>query len=236
MNRRIAYITDIHLEEQFPIEQGVDSQKNWEIILDDISSKNINEIIFGGDIGDKSSHQYFFNSLKKYKIALSLGNHDSFEEVVKYYKKGIYKKQDALYHSQEYPVYKFIFLDSSTELISNQQFNWFKSELVTDKKIILFIHHPILPINTEVDRRFALKQRHQIEHELLNIENDIILFCGHYHLEDKKIKANITQYITPSSSVQVEKSTTELKFNSKMFGYRIIELSEEELTTEIILF
>jgi hypothetical protein len=53
VSKKIAYITDIHLDEQLPIDQGVDTRKNWEIILNDVSKKGIKEIIFGGDIGEK---------------------------------------------------------------------------------------------------------------------------------------------------------------------------------------
>jgi 3',5'-cyclic-AMP phosphodiesterase len=64
--KRIAFITDIHLEEQFPIDNGVNPKQNLEIVLNDICNRNITEIIFGGDIGDAKSHQYFFDSLKNF--------------------------------------------------------------------------------------------------------------------------------------------------------------------------
>ena len=54
VSKKIAYITDIHLDEQLPIDQGVDTRKNWEIILNDVSKKGIKEIIFGGDLGEKT--------------------------------------------------------------------------------------------------------------------------------------------------------------------------------------
>ena len=51
MNKKIAYITDLHLDEDFPKEMGVDSRSNWKVILKDVSNRNIDEIVFGGDIG-----------------------------------------------------------------------------------------------------------------------------------------------------------------------------------------
>ena len=62
MNQKIAYITDIHLDEKFPLDTGVDTRENWKIILNDISSRGINEIIFGGDIGEKTANKWFFES------------------------------------------------------------------------------------------------------------------------------------------------------------------------------
>ena len=58
MIQKIAYITDIHLDEEFTKDQGVDSRANWEIILEDVVSKNIKKVIFGGDIGEPNSNQW----------------------------------------------------------------------------------------------------------------------------------------------------------------------------------
>ena len=72
MNKKFAYINDIHLDEQFPIDHGVDARKNWEIILNDVSKKGIREIIFGGDIGEKTVNKWFFESLQDYNFAINL--------------------------------------------------------------------------------------------------------------------------------------------------------------------
>ncbi|WP_375334293.1 metallophosphoesterase family protein [Flagellimonas sp. C4] len=236
VNKKIAYITDIHLDERFPIDQGVDARKNWEIILNDVSKKGIEEIVFGGDIGEKTANQWFFESLKNYNLAITLGNHDYFDEVVDHYGMEVVESQTELYYSQEYNYYKFLFLDSSSGSISQEQFNWFKKELLTEKNIILFIHHPILGVDTEVDRQFALKNRNLLRTELQNLEKDVVIFCGHYHFEDERSNGNIRQYITPASSYQVEKIPDEIKVSSATFGYRIIELNKNKLNTEVILF
>lgn len=236
MSEKIAYITDIHLDEQFPIDQGVDSRKNWETILKDISSKGIDEIIFGGDIGEKSANQWFFESLNNYNISIVLGNHDYFDEVIKYYSIGVKKNRKELYFSQEHDFYKLIFLDSSSGSIAQEQFDWLKKELLTTKNIILFIHHPILAIEAEVDKRFALNDRNKIKTELLGLKNNVTVFCGHYHFEDERVNNNIEQYITPASSYQIEKIPNEIKTNNKTFGYRIIELNKTKINTELITF
>jgi Icc protein len=236
MGKKIAYITDIHLDEKFPIDQGVNTRKNWETILNDLSSKNIDEIIFGGDIGEKTANKWFFESLQSYSLAITLGNHDYYNEVIKHYNLGVIEKQTELYYSQERDYYKCIFLDSSSGSISPEQFDWFKEELVTTKNIALFIHHPILSIDAEVDKQFALKERNKIKIELLNLENDVSIFCGHYHFEDERSNGNIRQYITPASSYQVEKIPNEIKVNNDTFGYRTIELNKKEINTELVIF
>ncbi|MFD2565367.1 metallophosphoesterase family protein [Aquimarina rubra] len=236
MIERIAYITDVHIDEEFPKTVGVNARQNWKMILKDLASRDINEVIYGGDIGEKSSNPWFFESLQEYKLSISLGNHDDFYEVIKYYKNEAYIDADSLYYSWEQSYFKFIFLDSSTEVISDEQLSWLKTELVTPKKVLLFIHHPILAIPNIMDKRFYLKGRERIQALLHKVDNDIIIFCGHYHMEDHCIHKNITQFVTPAASYQIEKDPKEIKVHNRTFGYRIIELDEDQLYTELILF
>ncbi len=236
MNQKIAYITDLHVDEQFPKDYNVDAHLNWQIILKDVSEKNISKIIYGGDIGELSSNQWFFDTLKDYDLELTLGNHDKFSEVKKYYKGAMNLTVPELYYSREEEQYKYIFLDSSAGCISKQQFDWLKSELLESKKILLFIHHPILSINTEADRQFALKGREELKQLLLDSDLEIVIFCGHYHMSDYSIQNNVEQYITPASSVQVVKNDREIIFNGETFGYRIIDFNSNRVETELVMF
>lgn len=233
---KIAYVTDLHLDEQFPNDMGVDARSNWKTILSDVSKRNIDEIIFGGDIGEASANEWFFESLKNVKHSLSLGNHDSYKEVVKYYDSYSSDSVNELYHARSVGNYKFIYLDSSTEMISDEQFVWFKNELKTEKDIVLFIHHPVVTGATELDKRFSLKDSKMIREELLFLNQKATIFSGHYHFEDKRLCDNIVQYITPASSYQAEKTVGEIRLNNITFGYRIIELTENEINTEVISF
>ncbi|KAA1244387.1 metallophosphoesterase [Aquimarina sp. RZ0] len=236
MNKKIAYVTDIHLDEPFTIDQKVDARKNWNIILDDISSRGIDEIILGGDIGEKTANKWFFESLQNYTIAITLGNHDDYNEVIKYYNDGVVRERGALYYSKELSYYKLLFLDSSSDSIDQEQFDWFTKELTTSKKIVLFIHHPILAVDAEIDKHYALKGRDLIKNKLVSFDNDVTIFCGHYHFEDKRNISNICQYITPASSYQVVKTPNLISITNKTFGYRIIELTKKKVHTNLVRF
>ncbi|MBL4708344.1 MAG: metallophosphoesterase family protein [Flavobacteriales bacterium] len=134
MYKKIAYVTDIHLDEKFPKGLRIDARKNWKIILNDISSRGIDEIVFGGDIGEKTANSWFFKSLQNYTLSITLGNHDYYKEVIKHYNTGVVENQTELYYSQENAYYKYLFLDSSSGSISQEQFSWFKKGLLTTKK------------------------------------------------------------------------------------------------------
>lgn len=236
MTKRIAHITDIHLDESDIIEKGVDPRGNWKRILKDVATKNVEEIVFAGDIGEDASLEWFFNSLSNYrdKVRITLGNHDTFSEVMRFYKSDVNKGDDELFYTDEDDHFKYIYLDSSSNAISDQQVYWLRGELETIKPVVLFIHHPVLPVETEMDIKYALAGREKIEEALRQHANRVYIFCGHYHTSDERTVGNITQFVTPAGSLQVVKQFGKVEFDTVAFGYRIINIRNGEIDTEVI--
>jgi len=233
-HKKLAFITDPHFEEAFTEEQGVDARRNWEIIIDDISSKGIAEIIVGGDIGAPSAYPYFFKSLKPFSFHLILGNHDELGQVSKFY--DVPEHSNELYYSLEDENHRYLFLDSSSYKISKPQLTWLKSSLKTEKSIVLFIHHPVLDVETPVAREHPLKNRVEVKSLLETTSIPITLFCGHYHMNDKCTDKNIHQIITQSAAYQFEKEASQINTLNSEFGYRIIEIGVNTIKTEVITF
>jgi 3',5'-cyclic AMP phosphodiesterase CpdA len=232
--KRIAFITDIHLDEQFPIDNNVNPKKNLEKVLADIDNRKIDNVIFGGDIGEATAHKYFFEKLQNFSLNLILGNHDKFDNVKKYFIKDIDKEE--LYYKFEDENYQYIFLDTSVDELSKTQLNWLKNEIKGNKELILFIHHPILEIETHVDKVYPLKNRDELKSILLNFKNTVTIFCGHYHMNDDIEFKNVKQYITQSMSFQLVKNASKIEVDNTNFGYRIIEISNDTIVTELINF
>ncbi len=187
-------------------------------------------------------HQHTFSFLILLKeiscnLKITLGNHDKFDEVKKFYSSEPGNGRKELYYSYEGEYCKYIFLDSSPDKVSRTQLKWLQDEFQIDnKKVIIFIHHPILEINTPIDRKFPLKNREKLKELILKHNSEVCIFCGHYHLDDKLVFSNIRQYVTPAASYQVVKEADSLKLSSDTFGYRIINFSSELIKTEIVLF
>jgi 3',5'-cyclic AMP phosphodiesterase CpdA len=236
--KRIAHITDPHLDEAFPKENGVDAHKNWNTVLNDLIKRNIDEVICTGDIGEDSSIAGFLKSLSNSGFApkITLGNHDTYDEVMAHYDNSLNQGTNELYYSVKEDTYKYIFLDSSPDEVSQVQIEWLKKELNTELKILLFIHHPILDCRTILDRKFPLKNRDQLKEVLQSCSQEIMMFCGHYHMNDERNEANIHQHITPAISYQVGKFEDRIELNTENFGYRIIEIDETSISTEVIMF
>jgi Icc protein len=232
--RRIAFLTDVHLDEQFPIDNDVDPYENLRITLNDLSKRNITEIVVGGDIGEASSHEYFFDVLNQFSFKVILGNHDKFDEVKKHFSRDADKPE--LYYKEEDDNCLYIFLDTSSDEISENQLNWLKSELNNGKAVVLFVHHPVLAINTPVDILYPLKSRERLKSILLEHNNSVTIFCGHYHMNDEQEEDNVKQIITQSLSYQLEKDAPEIKILNSDFGYRIIEVNENKVEHRLIQF
>lgn len=234
--KTIAQITDIHLDEQFPIDQGVDARKNWQVLLEDVAARGIEEIVFTGDIGEKSANAWFFDTLKRHpsRFKVILGNHDDFSEATKYYQKETPGAGNELYYTCEDDHYKYLFMDSSGEKISAAQFAWLQQELNTTKKIILFIHHPVLGVDTPVDKKYPLAGREQVSTLLQQHPGEVFIFCGHYHMADEQTAGNIKQWITPAGSYQIKKQSGIIEVETDTFGYRIIRVDGTGPDTEVV--
>lgn len=226
----IAFITDIHLNEQFPADIGIDAQKNWERIIEELAGKGIQNIVFGGDIGDPLAHPWFFESLRPFAVNIVLGNHDRYQHVSKHYQKG--EDANELFYTLEEDRFKFIFLDTSLDRLSAIQLQWLKSELVTPKKVIIFMHHPVIAVDTPVDRLYPLENRAEVLSLLLATAKPITLFCGHYHMNHESTFENITQIITQSASYQIVREAPDVEVDATRFGYRLIDLSSDEILTQ----
>lgn len=232
--KQIAFLTDVHLNEQFPLDHNVNPGENLKRVRRDVSERNIEEIIFGGDIGDASSHPGFFDMLKPYKLKLILGNHDQFKEVKKYFNPN--PDRAELYYTSEDAYFKCIYLDSSSEEVSHEQLEWLKTELITDKKLILFIHHPIVEIDSPIDKLYPLKNRDRIKSVLTDVEKDILLFCGHYHMNDERTFRNVKQYTNHAISFQIVKNAEDLQIDNQNFGYTILKFEADTIETETVHF
>ncbi len=232
--KRIAFITDVHLDEQFPLDNMVNPQKNLERVVEDILNRKIEHIVFGGDIGAATAHQWFFDRLKHFSTQIVLGNHDTFKDVTLFFKKD--ETQEELYYQEENEHYKFIFLDTSLEVLSPAQLEWLRVNLVTDKKVVLFIHHPVLEVDTPVDTLYPLKNRETIQSLLMESGQNITIFCGHYHMNDEQKIENIRQIVTQSLSFQLIKNADDIKIDNSNFGYRIMTFDADKIDTQLVEF
>lgn len=230
----IAFITDVHLDEQFPLEQGAHPKANLECVLQDIREQGIRRVIFGGDIGDATSHDTFFALLKDVDLDLMLGNHDRYAQVRTHFARG--NDAEELYYIRDEGAYRLIMLDSSVDSLSARQCAWLEQALKTPLEVIVCIHHPVLNIPTAVDRMFPLQNRTQVQDVLFACNKHITLLCAHYHMNDERVERNVTQITTQALSYQVNKDAEVLSVHTNDFGYRILALGDTGITSQLKVF
>lgn len=164
-----------------------------------------------------------------------LGNHDKFADL-KQYTKGLSESDEELFYYKDFGSFRQIFLDSSSSIIGLRQLEWLRNVLISDNKIIIFIHHPIISVLTPADESFALQFREELFILLESYNQEINIFCGHYHMDDFCQRSYSKQFVSPSGSFQLLKNCNTITLDNSIFGYRIISLNYDTITTELRLF
>lgn len=233
MSLTIAQIGDMHLDEKFPFDNKTSARTRFDKVLQDIEKKQISHIVCTGDIGEAEGIPYFFEQLAHKNLQLTLGNHDHFDTISKHYSKGADLETKKMYHSILTDHHKLIYLDSSEGVIDRKQMDWLRSELTSRVPILIFMHHPILGLDLKVDEIGRLKNRAEVVKLLTSIKNQILIFCGHYHMEYSTTYKNINQFITPAISFQIQKSISSIEIDTSISGYRIIQLDTSKISSTI---
>lgn len=226
---KIAYLTDTHIDESAPKKHGADARLNFEATLDELKKNSPDLVVFGGDIGTAESHPYFFGSLADFELKIVLGNHDKAEDVAKRYPEPL--KLGKLYYAMREMGHTFIFLDSSDGKVSEEQLTFLRDQTQAADKVLLFIHHPVLAVDSPVDLKYPLKNRDQVLQILADSGKTVGIFCGHNHCEDETSSGKISQYVTPAVSYQILKHHRKMVGDASYFGWRIIHLSDDGFVT-----
>lgn len=235
--RVIAHVTDVHLDEESLDGPHVDRDGNWSRVLKHLADEPVDEVVFGGDIGAPSSHERFFAALAGLNVPLRLvpGNHDVVADVSKHYSRSACS--DELYEFEPASNgWSRLYLDSSLGRIGVGQLAWLRERLSACGPVIIFVHHPVFPIETPIDRLYPLEARKEVQRPLLAHAHPVVLFCGHYHLEDETGFENVSQITTPAVSMQVVKGSEDLRFDTRSFGYRRIKISDGSVESEVVWF
>lgn len=240
MPQRIAYLTDLHLDDKYSKMSNTDTFGHLESVLKDLATKQVDKLILGGDLGEPHTKAYLFERISGFEeVHITLGNHDEFADILPYYDRAQQlEAQATLYYSFVEEGYKYIFLDSSSGRLPSEQVTWLQQELHSSYPILLFMHHPVFGIEERclVDDMFPLLEREALQQLLLDSGADITLFCGHYHIPHQQTQGKIQQIITNAVSFQFDMQAEELSFHANHFGYRMIEVSATGVQSELLSF
>ncbi len=239
MATMIAQVTDLHLDDFMTRDAGVDGRRNVARILEDVEKRGIVDLVLTGDIGEVDSHQWLMESISMHNLnpLFTLGNHDDLADFRRLEAVSDFVKPDGLYYSLDMEGVSCIFMDSSRGYVGDRQLSWLDHTLEhAERTVALFIHHPVLDCGTILDLLYPLQNRDRVREVLSESEKHISIFCGHYHTSHRQNVGNLSQYVTSSAVLQIKQHSDKVETESADYGYRIIRLSPDNISTEGVLF
>ncbi len=237
--RRIAHLTDIHLDDGLAIAHGVDTRAHLCAVLADLARRGVAEAVLTGDLGESEALDWLFSTLSSAGIScrVLLGNHDNLQD----YRTRPAARElfvgDVRCHAVTADGFLQLYLDSSEGFIDSAQLDWISARCTAaDRPLLVFIHHPVLDCGgTTMDRLFPLEGRDALRDLFLAVPHPVSILCGHYHAVHEIHTGNITQYVTASTYAQLKTNTECLEMDGVAFGYRLLELDNGVLRTCSVL-
>lgn len=240
MSITIAQATDLHLDDFMAKGTGIDSRRKALKILEAIEEQGINALVLTGDLGLPGSQSWLLDAIAAHNLSplFVLGNHDKLADFRSLAEVSDFIKPDGLYYSQIMGEVSCIFLDSSQGQIDGEQLSWLKSRIDEEvSDVVVFTHYPVLDCGqTCMDRLYPLKSRDRLLEVFEKSSRRVSIFCGHYHTTHEQSLGSISQYVTPSTLLQIRQHSDGVEIESKDFGYRLIRFSADEINTEVVLF
>jgi len=231
---RIAQITDLHVDSEDDQLLSIDSRNRVLTIINEIKRLNTDLLVITGDLTELSGRDWLFSLLNELNIKyhISFGNHDDTSSFLEFPR--FFCSKD-LYYSFQIENFNVLILNSSSKIIDNEQVRWIKCNLSNDRRTIIFIHHPIIDCSqTTMDILFPLLNRDEVKSVFLSHKNEIVIFAGHYHHEYLNVAENITQHVTPSTTIQIKSDTKDIEFEKNYIGFRIIDIENSNYSTQVV--
>ena len=241
---RILQITDQHIGGPNEKPWAVDVRSHFNQLCQKIKAISPDYFVVTGDLcleqGDTDVYKWIKHKLDEVSIPYFVlsGNHDDPTLIADVFGLKHDLKDDELYYSRQLGAYKVLFLDSTPGTLSGTQLTWLEKELriASNTPQLIFIHHPpVLAGVSYMDMHYPMVEssRLQLSNICRNSQNDIHLFCGHYHSARTITTAFSTIYITPSSYVQIDPFSVSFKPEHTIPGYRIIDVSEQSVRSAV---
>ena len=223
---KFAIISDIHIGDYRP-HKGIyrKATPHAEKLLKNLVQKMNKSfkpdfVVQGGDMiedtnlaVDKKNYKKGLSMLSKLKCPVYhlVGNHELKYLSVKFLKDVLDYKN--LYFSFDNKNFRFIFLFTkrfypSKEIkLDSSQSKWLKKKVNTDKKIIIFSHYSLVPVDTRGNFWFSTRpdltfiKNHPEFLRIIAGKNVKLVFNGHLHWNKKKILKGV-HYLTVQSLVE----------------------------------
>lgn len=239
---RIIQLTDLHIGSEGAPSNGVDVRSNFLHLLEKIPDLGADELMITGDLcleeGDPEVYRWIFEQLAPLGLPVRVisGNHDDPSQLAEAFGlQDMLLKKELYFLRTDTPVPIF-YLDTTTGRISKRQLDWLEVELPKcTGPLLIFMHHPPLLAGVpHMDRKYALKNREELQSILLTHPDPIHIYCGHYHVDKSIAYHNILVHITPSAYFQIDQFKPEFAIDHYCIGLRVIDLAPDQLSSTVV--
>ena len=234
---RIIQITDLHVGKEGEETRGIDVRDNFLRIKEEIIRLRPDHLVISGDLcfrsGDKEVYNWIRSHLDSLPIPYDLisGNHDDPVLLAEAFDRSDLLKNNELYFSRTINDQPFLFLDTTTGIVSETQRSWLAEQLTGNAQpMVIFMHHPPLLGGVPfMDSKHSLRNRTEIQQILFNYLHPINIFTGHYHVEKTIHTRNILVHITPSCYFQIDQDSEEFRVDHHRIGLRDIQIDADTI-------
>ena len=239
---RIAQITDIHIGGARECPHQIDCRAQFRATLDAVNLQEPDVIVLTGDLcfrdPEGEAYSWIASQLSALPcdVIIQAGNHDSQQSMRKYFDIPYHIATDEIYSLAEWEGHQVFFLDTARGVMSATQYDWLAEHIATPApRVIFFMHHPPVYCGVpHMDVRYAFQQIPEFQQFVSGIDAEIIVYCGHYHVERTLIMPGQTIYITPSTFFQINAWQEEFAIDHHRPGYRMIELTEDGVSSRCL--
>ncbi len=253
---RCIQITDIHLDLNDRNPNEVPVWDNFAWALEAARSMSPDLVVLTGDIaldrGDVSLYQEVNPLLERVGTDTLLlpGNHDNREEFARAFGRRYRLGDDQPYldRTVESAGRTMLLLDTADHVVHTGTLLWFDARLAGladaagrgehSGRVLVWMHHPMLSgFHRFMDTNYPLKNGDDLVQICRRYRKFLVVtvLCGHYHTEHRAVEENVTQYCTPSTYMQLDPDTPELRIANRRPAIRVVELDQyDRVTTTIV--
>ena len=233
--RRVAHVTDLHIDDRLSWDSPTDARTRFLRVLGDVRERGIGEMVLGGDLGGRPAVRWLAGRLREEGLAVRAvpGNHDAPRLLGRL---GLLPSPALVPAGPDGPAVAY--LDTGRDVLGRRSLARLAGFLAEGTgPAVVFAHHPVLDCGgTAMDRLYPLRDREAAAAALEASGRDVAWVCGHYHNAYEVRSGRITQYVTPSSLLQLKARSDRIEPDGTAYGYRILEIGPDGLASETVLF
>lgn len=249
---RILQLTDLHLfADASQRLKGIDTTRSLNLVIDHLCQMDIDfdtVVVTGDHTHDELAESYRLGQDQLKRLSKPIyrvpGNHDDRAVMRSVFTDLPGNGDDPVrfvFETNAKSDWLCIGLDSHLPgqvagLIQPCQMEWLQQRLTESecRHVSLFLHHPPVDIRSEWMDQIGLEGRDLLADVVKSDDRIQLIVCGHVHHDFRSNLHQATVLASPSTGIQFDPSGAEPNFSNDAPGFRILELSPDGWSTDVI--